>query len=247
MPSDTLIFGDNQGPPFVVDESAISPFEERVRDFADAAADWEKAGEVTSEEMATKINDFISGARKLAKEVDTARKDAKEPYLTAGKEIDERFKLLLRPLEIAMEKAKTLLTPYQRRKAEEAERLKAEKEAEAKRLVDEAKEKAAGAAQRGDAMAIAEAEMMAKRAEEAEREAAGIKTTGAVGSASGGRTTALRTYYSARIDKAHIAMAWVLRHHEVAMLEFLTAICNRSKRENAGVSIPGVTFMEEKR
>jgi len=67
-------------------------------------------------------------ARRIAEEIEAARKEAKEPHLQAGREIDAYFKSLATPLDAFVTECKRLIGGYQARR-EAAERARLAEEA----------------------------------------------------------------------------------------------------------------------
>lgn len=120
---------------------------------------------VKSDDDLDAVGVIVKDARAMAKRVDTARKDEKEPYLQAGRDVDAFFKALTERLDRIASVLEDRATEYQRAKAAEARR-KAEEEARKLREAEEAA--AAGRAAIAD-RAEAKAETLADKAAEAER------------------------------------------------------------------------------
>lgn len=153
---------------------------------------------VTNEDEAGAVNDFIKMLDAARKRSEALRKDLKEPYLQAGREVDGFFKKISDPLLDTKRDLTSRVTRYlqekesaERRRRQEEERRARE---EAERLAREAEERAAALANDDDldaaiaaedAARIAEAEA-AERRREAEAKAAELSRTrsdlGTVGS-----------------------------------------------------------------
>lgn len=106
-------------------------------------------------------------AREIIVAIDTARKEAKEPHLQAGRDIDAYFKSLAAPVEEFVAGCKRLIGEYQQRK-EAAARAAA---AEAARIARDAAEAELAAARTADQF-----EAAAQRADDAEQAAANAVT-----------------------------------------------------------------------
>lgn len=234
-------------PPSAVDPDAYADFEARVRDFADAAGAWLDLREIRDEEQAGKLKDFIDGARALWKQIDDGRKRDKEPHLTASKAVDDAFKVLLGPIEKAVERTKQLQTAWlvaekKRRDAAQAEAQRIAREQEA---AAEAARRAA--AERNDVMGEAEAERAAAEAREAADLAARPARARITSATGGGRATGIKMRRVARITNLNVAFRHVSA--EPAVVAAIQAALNtvvRSKEFGAApYQIPGVEIDEE--
>jgi hypothetical protein len=205
-------------------------------------------GEIESDEQAQKLNDYITGCRKLFKQIEDQRKIDKQPHLDAGKLVDTTYKALTAPLAKAADRVKPLLTRWSIKLAE-AERERQCKVQEAARAEQEAARKLAEeAAARNDVAGEAEAEQAQKDADKAAKQAARTSTTGRVASATGGgRTAALRTYYSATVTSRRQAFLALEAEHGGAFDDLICRIADAAKRADRETEIPGVKFTEEKR
>lgn len=240
--------GHNNPPDY--DADAYAALKSRVGDFADAAGEWLDLGEIRDEEQAGKIEDFITGARGLWREIDDERKREKEPHLTAGKAVDEAFKGLLGPIEKAVEKTKNLRTNWLRR---EKNRLDAER-AEAQRIAREQAEVAEAARraaeERNDVIGQAEAEQAAARARGAEDLAAREVRARVTSATGGGRATGLKTRLVAEVDNWNVAARAALEGPNgdavrAAILTAHNATVRSAIYRAAPHPIPGVKVFEE--
>lgn len=229
--------GDNRPPPY--DPDVIDAFKPRINAFADTVGQWLDMGDIETEEDAARLNDFLTGARKLWKEIDAARVEAKKPHDEAAKAVQSAFSTLLDIVTKAAEKPKPMLARFLEKKRKEEEAEKARQKAEADRLAKEAQERARLAALQNDVVGEAEAEAAAKAAEKAQKEAAKpVKV--AVGSATGGgRTMAQRTIRDVRLVNINKAFMEFREHAEVA--EVLLTLARRRVRaaDFNGAEIPG--------
>lgn len=87
--SEQNAIGHNQGSAF--NPEVIEGLKSKAAEFGDAAGQWKGAGPIETEEQAAKANDFLNGARLLAKDVEARRKEEKQAFLDAGREIDAAF------------------------------------------------------------------------------------------------------------------------------------------------------------
>lgn len=225
-------------------ESA-DPFKDRVNEFGSAAVEWGKVE--IDDSNAEQLNDFITGARGLLREIEAARIAAKKPHDEAAKAIQAAFKPLKDAVEKAGQLAKGLQTSYLRRKEEELERRR---EAEMQRAAEAeaaAQAEAAEAEESGDFVAAAEAEAKvdetAKKLDEVQKP---VKAQ--VGSASGaGRTASMRTFRTAKFTSVPLAVAHYKDHPKMhdLVLELANADLRRAGKE--AVTIPGIEIVEERR
>ena len=164
--------GHNNPPPLKEILAAnYAHFTHEIEAIAERANKAPKA--VKSDDDLDAVGVIVKDARAMAKRVDTARKDEKEPYLQAGRDVDAFFKALTERLDRIASVLEDRATEYQRAKAAEARR-KAEEEARKLREAEEAaRRKAEEAAAAGRAAiadrAEAKAETLADKAAEAER------------------------------------------------------------------------------
>ena len=191
--------GHNRPPAF--DPDIYAEKVQRVDEFAAAGGEWLDLKEIQTDAEAQHLADFIAGARKLAKDVEAWRVEAKKPHDDAAKLVQQAAKRPADTLDRVIKKALDLLTPYQVKKKREAEELATRQREEARRAAEEAERLAAQARARNDIAGEVAAEAAAQEAAEAENAADKLAATGgAVQSASGGgRTIALVETRSAEI------------------------------------------------
>lgn len=202
---------------------------------------------IKSEDQLGLVGDLAKSASAIIKRADTARSAEKEPYLTAGREIDGFFRAAIE----RMERIKTVLgqraTEYLRLKEAEERREREEKarreREEAQRLLAEAA-RAEEAGKIGKAEAAKDkAELAFDKAERAEREAAApagdlVRTR----SASGASLTTLRKTWAFEIvDLGAVDLA-ALRPY-IARADIEKAL--RTFVQKGGRQIAGVRIFEE--
>lgn len=124
--------------------------------------------EIHDDKEASEINDFIKLVNDTNKKVEAARKNEKQPYLDAGRHVDEFFKQKTDALSAAALAAKKPLTAHLQRKADEEAKWRA---AEAERLKKKAEEEAAAA----EAMKPELAEEKLKAVDAAQKQAAELE------------------------------------------------------------------------
>lgn len=237
------------------DPEVAATLEARVRELADAGGAWLDLGHIETEEQAGKLNDFLTQNRVAYKEIEDARKAAKEPHLEASKAVDAKFKALAAPLERLGTAIKGMLSVYLDIKRQEEERRKdAEREA-ARKQQEEADRLRREAEARNDVIAQAEAEEAAKQAAKAAKAAKAAEKPARVNIASatgGGRTMSQRTTMEAQIaddSSARRSFGWLLadpisREPLIAELERLATAARR--RKDGPTEIPGVSFIEKR-
>ncbi len=237
--------GDNNPPPY--DAEAYDAFKTKVRDFSDAAAEWKERGAIEDKETAEKANDFVSGARKLFKEIDTKRASEKKPHLDAGRAIDADFKKLTSIIETAVAWVKKPLQAYM----QEQERLVAERKAEEERIAREEAESAARAAAqaeaRNDIMGIEEAKEAAEAARKREEEAQKVETAKVGSATGGGRRSAMRTVRKAKITSVNLAFAYFRDRPELAALLVQLADAEIRAAKGADITLPGFEIITERK
>lgn len=241
----TAPIGHNEGPAF--DPVIVEPFTTRVKEWADAGGDWLDLKQVTTEEQAQHLADFIAGARKLKKEIEDKRKATKEPFLEAGRSVDSAFRIPVITLETTVKKAKALLDPYlveKQRRADE-EKQKAEKEAARKRA--EAERAARAAHERNDIAGQVAAEEAQKEADKEAKAATKLGKAQVKSASGGGRTISSRKVKVVTIDNLNLVFMHYRGHPKVK--ETLQALVNSDVR-SADVDetlIPGISITEETR
>jgi hypothetical protein len=94
----------------------------RINDLADKRRAWlrEIGGTVVTQDHADKAADFAEAFGKLEKEAVETHKIEKEPYLKNGREVDARWKPIAALADTAKRDSKAMLTPYLRKKDDEA-------------------------------------------------------------------------------------------------------------------------------
>ncbi len=239
--------GHNMPPPFDADLYAAKV--RKVDEFAAAGGEWLDLKEIASDDEAQYLVDFVAGARKLAKEVDAWRIEAKRPHDDMAKAVQTAAKRPLDTLDRVIQKALGLLTPYQQKKKREAEEQAARQREEARRQAEEAARLAAQAQARNDIAGEVAAEQAIKDAQRLAKGAEKIEATGgAVTSASGGaRTVALVSVRSAIIDAPMQVFMFFRDRPEV--LDVLQRLANAHvrAREWDGKDIPGTHTQVEER
>lgn len=235
----------NNPPPY--DPEAFAALVRAAQDYADAGGEWLDLKVIETEEQAQYLADYIDGARKKLKQVETWRVDAKRPHDEAAKAVQAAAAKPKEILEASIRKALDLLTPFQIAKKRAAEEEARRREAEARRQREEAERLAAQAAARNDIAGEVEAERLRREAEQAAK-VAQRSVTGAVESATGGgRTVALVSVRSAIIDNPLQVFLFFRDRPEV--LDVLQRLANGYVRAKDfdGKDIPGThTIIEEK-
>jgi hypothetical protein len=135
--------------------------------------------DVTDEDIARRVSDFIKQVTAAAKAAEGARVSEKEPYLAGTRTVDGFFKAISDPLDLVKRGIEKKLTLYLREKAEqerrermERERLAREEEERRRREAAEAERKLADERTLNEAIeAQARAEQAAAEAIKAEKEA----------------------------------------------------------------------------
>lgn len=243
------VMGANFPPPF--DPAIVQEHADVAAKFIDVAGQWLDRGDLTVEEDAEKLTDFIAGARGRKKLTDAARADAKKPHDDAGKAVQAAFTPILAKLDAAVARVQPLLTKWLETK-EAARKKEAARLAEEARIArEEAAKLAAQAAARNDVSGEIDAEAAMKAAADAEKAAARMERASTkVSSATGGTKAAgLRTYWRATIANRGAAIMHYRDAPEIA--ELLVTLADRDARR-AGfdpetMTIPGITLTPERK
>ena len=195
-------------------------------------------GEI-SEANAGDARDLIGLAKTLAKDIDSKRKEEKQPHLDAGREIDGTYNPLVTSAKASVQSVEKALTAFvieQKRKADEArreaERKAAEEAAKAKVMEDDA------------LLAETTAQAAQDAASAAEIAAAKQKMAGNVKGSEGFRAAGLRTVRKAKvIDNMKLVHHYALHPDVIAAAE---KVANATIRAAKGepVDIPGVEVVE---
>lgn len=245
-PAKGSVIGDNRPPPF--DPTVLAEKEAKVTSFLDAAGEWLDLGEIETDVQAEYLNDFVSGARALAKQIEDWRVDAKAPHALAAKAVDDAAKPPALKIRTALDRALDMLGKYsgkKKRAAEEAARVEREKAAQAAAQAERERQQAIARNDiSGEIDAQKRADDAAASAKAADKLAEGA---GRVQSASGaGRTISTVKIRSGRID--NIRLAFMEVQDDPRVVEAIQMVVNARIR-SAGFSgeIRGVTIITEEK
>ena len=202
---------------------------------------------ITSEADAKRVSDYIRDIAKHTKVVEAYRVAEKEPFLESSRTVDGWFKEITEPLKKAKAGVESILTAYQRKKAEqerkarEAAERAAREEAERLRLeAERAAQEAQNEAQLDQAIADADAAQAAQEAAAAAQRAADAKAAELSRTrGSAGAVASLRTFWDFRdMDRAALDLE-ALRQHlpEPALESAVRSFIKAGGRELAGVVI----------
>lgn len=248
--SEAATIGHNRPPPY--DESAVAALEARVRELADAGGAWLDLKVIEDDARAAKLNDFLSQCRASVREIEDARKAAKEPHLEAGRLIDARFRTLTAPVEALGKSLKVMLTAFLAEKQRRTDEERRAREAEARRQAEEAERLRREAEARNDVIAQARAAEAAAEAERAAMEAAREVRAQVTSATGGGKTVSMRVTWRARVtdDSALLrAIGWLRNDlpSRDALIAEVERLCSAARRRKDGPEeIPGVVWDEER-
>ena len=245
-PAKGSVIGDNIPPPF--DHEQLAAKEADVASFVDAAGEWLDLGEIETDVQQGYLTDFVDGARKKAKQLEDWRVTTKEPHRKAAEAVDNAVRPASTKLRTAIDRALDMLGKYQGKKRRAAE----EAAAAARRAADEAQAQAErdrqAALARNDISGEVDAEAAKKEAEATARQAERVaEDAGRARSATGaGRTVALVTIRSARID--NIRLAFMAVQDDPIVIEGIQRALNAKIRATGfSGTVPGVTIIETER
>lgn len=236
--------GDNKGPAFNPD--VLEELAKKAAELADAAGAWKDVGEITSQEQADKAGDFLTGARKMFKDIEDRRKAEKQPFLDAGREIDAAFKKVAEIVERSAKMVKPLVEAFLRAEEAKERARKAEEERKAREEAAAAEAARKQAESRNDVIGQQEAEEREAAAREAQAEAQ-KKESAKLGSATGGgKRTSMRTRRYAEVTNVNQAMLHYRDHPELK--DVLLRLANAEVRAAKGkpITIPGFIVKEER-
>lgn len=243
--NDQTPMGHNNGPAFnpeIIDELA-----KQAQDISATAAEWAKT-EITDQETASKLKDFLDGAKKTQNSVEARRKEEKQPFLEAGREVDDAFNRVKDIIQRSGEAAKAPLVKFlkeEERKAEEQRR----KEAEAARLKEEEAERERQIAENNQnaAAQIEAEEKAAEAAEEAKQAEAPAKVKVGSATGTGSKATSLRTVRKAELVSVNQAMLHYRNHPDMEDLLLRLANADIRASKGADITIPGIKVITEKK
>lgn len=243
--NDQSPMGHNQGPAFNPD--VVEQLTEQAQEVSATAAEWANT-EVSDDETAAKLKDFLDSAKKLQNGVEARRKEEKQPFLDAGREVDKAFKTVHDIIQRAGELAKGPLAKYLAQKEREAEEQRRKEAEEARRKQEEAERERQIAENNKNAAAQLAAEEKAKEAAE-EAKAAEAPAKAKIGSATGtgSKATSLRTVRSAKITSINQAILHFREHPDVRDVILRLANAEIRASKGADITIPGIEVVSEKK
>lgn len=230
------VMGDNAPPPHL-------EWIEEAETLKEEAKLWLDGSEITTDAEAEAVAKLKTLAAKLEKDADAARMVVTKPLDDQKKAVMADFKPVADTCGLIKTVATKLSTAWLNKKAAEkadadriererlsAERAKLEAEASAIRsLEDEECRREAVAAQ-----------IAAEKAQE-RSEAASVKLAGV------GRSVALVTVYEAEVTDYRALAAWVWKHKNDDLMEFLNGLAWKEVRATSGnCTIDGVNVIEKK-
>lgn len=239
------IIGDNKPPP--------APFElikGEIDDLYAEAGNWLDGEPITTPEIAAEVSKLEDMIKDAIKRADSLRKSEAKVFDDGKAEVQARYNLLIGETKSvtgtavrALEVCKKALTPYR-------VKVQAEKDAEAKRLRDEAEEKARVAREAhqatqavADLAAREESDRLLREAEQATKAANKAERTATT-------KTGLRVTYSAEVTNAQQLARHVWLTDQNALSAFLQGWADgevkRHGQHAGGLVIPGVTIHEHK-
>jgi len=125
--------------------------------------------DVTSDDAAGKVTDFVKQLAALVKSADAKRVGAKEPYLEGGRTVDGFFKAITDPVAAAKSNVERKLTIYLRDKEARARREREEQERQAREAAEAARREAEERARAMRDQASLDAAVQAEQAAETAR------------------------------------------------------------------------------
>lgn len=228
-----------------------TPFDlvrEKIEDLYTEARNWCDGEPLASQEQADAVQKLLRMIQAAEKEADEHRKEEARPHDEAKAAIQERYNVLIGKTKTvtgltirAAEACKAALAPWlrkvdeeNRRKAEEARRVAEEKQREAMAAMRQRQTLEDMEAAERIAAEAKEADIAARRAENAKASAKGA-----------GRAVTLRDKYTPEITDANAFARYIWTTHRAELDQFLAI--QAGKLVAAGVrEIPGVTIHHER-
>lgn len=232
-----------EAPPY--DEAEHFRLSMTVAQFCDACGKWDAIGALQTEEQSQRLTDFINGARKLGKEVETTKKKEGEVHDKRLKRVRADFSLLEEKLDAAVNRLKPKQADWLRRENARIEAERLARAEEARVAKEEADRLLAQAQARGDVSGEVDAQRAAKEAEKAEKQAARPAKASAQSYTGGGRTMALRKVKMVQVTNAAQVFMHFRDHPKV--LEVLHSLATQAVRAAGYVdgTIPGIAVTEQ--
>lgn len=225
----TAPIGHN-GPP-----DAFAPHVTHIGDLLELAESALHGNAIETPEQAAAIDELLDSIKDAAKALEDTRKAEKAPWDAGAQAVQAKAKPLADKLAIAKDTAIKALTPFRLK-------VQAEKDAEQKRLREEADRLAEEARAKfvhtapTDLASRIEAEELAKVAKKATAAANKIDRT----------ATGLRTYFTAIVTDYGALLAHLKQADPQGLRDMLDAYAERQK--NAGVrNLPGVEITEHRK
>ncbi len=235
--------------------SGIAIFDE-ANERIDVANRWiTERPQIEDAEQADKAGGFKKQLSETKKALDAARREEKAPHDLAAKEVDAKFKPVIDLVDRALAAITAKLTAYLQAEQRKADEERRQREAEAKRKIDEAaaaQRKAEEEARRagGDALrAQAAADAAGKAAADAVR-AASEPARATVKGDFTTRAMSLRTIWRARIVDEKAALKHYAKHPAVraAALEKIRELAEAEARTRKGEHPPeGIEFYPDQK
>lgn len=222
------MIGHNAPPPF-------EAFSLHIEDLYSTAAGTLTGEGVQNDEQEAALDALMDDFRKAKKDADAERANEKKPHDDAAKAVQAKWKPLLDKCDRAIDTCKAALTPYRAQK-------QALKDAEAKRLRDEAEAKAKAAlelAKQSNAMDL-------EAREHAEVALKVAQKLTAVANKIDRSATGLRTYWEAEITDRRAALNYYIKREPEAFLDLIQTLADRDARSTRA-PVPGVIFHERKK
>lgn len=235
-------FKGTEAPPY--DEAEHFRLSLIVSQFCDACGKWDAIGALQTAEQSERLTDFVNGARKLGKEVETTKKKESEVHDKRLKRVRADFSLLEDKLTAAVNRLKPKQADWLQREQKRIENERLAREEEARAAKAEADRLLAEAQARGDVSGEVEAERAAKEAAKAEKQAARPVKASAQSYTGGGRTMSIRKIKVVEVKNPAQVFMHFRDHPKV--LEVLHSLATQAVRAQGYVdgTVPGIVVTE---
>lgn len=220
MNDQTAPIGHNEPP-------ACEAFAMAINDYYAEAKNHLDGKPIENQKQADDLTAILDIMKELLRDAEKSRKSEKQPFLDAGKEVDTRWKAVQEPAKLTITEATKPLTVWR-------VAVQAEKDAEAKRLREEAdkaerdahsqREQAAGLSEVHEAETLLEQAKIAKlMANKIDRGATGLRTT-----------------YKAEITDPIAFGKWAWESRRDDYMAFLETLASQNIEAAKAGTLPGV-------
>jgi hypothetical protein len=243
-PAEAGLGHNNPPDPPLYDPAVHAAMVAKVTEFTDAAGAWLDLQKIETTEQAERLNDFLTGSRKVRKSIEDARAAAKNPWQQKADFVYSVFNDLVLKMSMTLDLLTPLAADWLKRENARLAEVRRQAADEANRLRDEAEQRLNQARLNNDVSGMADAEKAVNHAANQERQAAKPVAAKIASATGAGRSIGLRTQKTVEILNINLLFLHFRDRPEVA--EVLQKLAQAEVRAASwdGVDPPGtkVTF-----